>query len=73
MIRKGVNNMAKRISISELCADWGVADIHELLKDSELNGLDGTAPALCEESCMVEPDGRCPHGHPSVLLALGFI
>ena len=29
----------------------------------------------CEatDSCMVEPDGRCPHGHPSWLLKLGLI
>lgn len=35
--------------------------------------LDGQCPALCSEDCQVEPDGRCPHGAPSLLLALGLI
>ncbi len=30
-------------------------------------------PALCTEGCDVEPDGACPHGCPSVLLAIGMI
>ena len=31
--------------------------------------------AGCEatDGCWVEPDGTCPHGHPSWLLALGLI
>jgi hypothetical protein len=31
------------------------------------------APALCDEGCEVEPDGICPHGCPSILLAVGLI
>lgn len=34
---------------------------------------DENAPALCDAGCEVEPDGKCPHGHPSILLALGMI
>ena len=30
-------------------------------------------PALCTEGCDVEPAGTCPHGCPSVLLAIGMI
>jgi hypothetical protein len=31
--------------------------------------------AMCEatDSCVVEPDGVCPHNHPSWLLRLGLI
>lgn len=29
-------------------------------------------PALCKESCEVEPDGTCPHGCPSLFLAMGI-
>lgn len=31
--------------------------------------------AVCEatDGCLVEPDGICPHGHPSWLVALGWI
>lgn len=43
--------------------------------EGHLNNLvmDSVCPALCEEGCEVEPDGRCEHGHPSVLIALGLI
>jgi len=30
-------------------------------------------PALCRMGCMTEPDGHCPHGHPSLFLAMGVI
>jgi hypothetical protein len=30
-------------------------------------------PACCTEGCEVEPDGRCEHGCPSILLAAGII
>lgn len=31
--------------------------------------------SVCEatDGCIVEPDGRCPHGHQSWLLRLGLI
>lgn len=34
---------------------------------------DGTTEALCTEGCIVEPDGHCPHGCPSLLLELELI
>ena len=34
---------------------------------------DGECRACCTEGCMVEPDGTCHHGCPSILLALGMI
>lgn len=35
--------------------------------------MDSVVPALCSEGCQVEPDGFCPHGHPSVLIERGLI
>lgn len=35
--------------------------------------MDSVIPATCEEGCEVEPDGTCPHGCPSVLLAFGLM
>ena len=32
---------------------------------------DGVAEAT--DGCTVEPDGMCPHGHPSWLLRMGLI
>lgn len=46
-------------------------DLDELVADLILDGT--TVPALCREGCEVEPDGECPHGCPSVLLAMGVI
>ena len=34
---------------------------------------EGTAPACCLEGCVVEPDGACSHGCPSILIALEVI
>lgn len=34
---------------------------------------DSTCPACCDEGCVVEPDGECEHGCPSVLIALGLM
>ena len=33
--------------------------------------MDGVAKAT--DGCRVEPDGTCPHGHPSWLVKLGYI
>ncbi len=30
-------------------------------------------PACCDEGCVVEPDGECEHGCPSLLIVLGII
>ncbi len=42
-------------------------------------GLDQLGEWLAEggceatDGCWVEPDGTCPHGHPSWALVLGFV
>lgn len=42
--------------------------------DMELDDCDDSiVPACCDEGCEVEPDGRCEHDCPSVLLAFGLI
>ena len=33
--------------------------------------LDGVCEAT--DGCRVEPDGRCPHGHPAWLMYLGYV
>ena len=37
--------------------------------------LEWSIDNLCEatDGCIVEPDGVCPHGHPSWLMKLGII
>jgi hypothetical protein len=39
----------------------------------EEGAYDSIVPACCKEGCEVEPDGRCEHGCPSVMLKLGVI
>lgn len=39
-------------------------DLERWSEDGECETTDG---------CVVEPDGRCEHGHPSWMLVLGFV
>jgi len=41
-----------------------IEELEEMVFDSICEATDG---------CTVEPDGTCPHGHPSWLLYLGLI
>ena len=60
-----------QITLKEWLAQNGYASADDAL--AEYRQLDGAYPAICSEGCEVEPDGRCPHGAPSLLLALGLI
>ncbi len=61
--------MATRLSIKEVAANEGVP-VDNLLEEYVLESV---VPACCSEGCEVEPDGTCPHGYPSIMLALGVI
>lgn len=54
-----------RISVKRTLDAHGL-ELEDLMHDS-------VVPACCIEGCEVEPDGRCEHGNPSVLLAMGVI
>ena len=60
-----------QITLKEWLAQYDYASANEAL--AEYSELDNIYPALCSEGCQVEPDGHCPHGAPSLLLALGLI
>ena len=68
-----LNVVPTRISIKALFAREEIKT--EAAQDAFLTKLvlDSMGPALCMEGCEVESDGRCPHGNPSVLLAMGLI
>lgn len=55
--------------------DWMEENDYEVIEDilDDLGFDDSVVPALCTEGCEVEPDGICPHGGKSVLLAMGVI
>jgi len=46
----------------QIIEDYGIEEL-----------MDSVVPTECPEGCMVEPDGTCPHGCPSVLLKAGLI
>ena len=60
-----------QITLQEWLKQNGYSSAEEAL--AEYSELDDTYPALCSEDCQVEPDGHCPHGAPSLLLAMGMI
>jgi hypothetical protein len=64
--------MGVRLTIAQWLDENGYdrEDVQELSFDWL---ADSIAPALCGEGCDVEPDGRCPHGNPSILLAMGVV
>lgn len=65
-----MNKNPHRISLKTVAENEGCENVEELL---ETYGTDSVVPACCSEGCHVEPDGRCEHGCPSILLALGVI
>jgi len=68
--RLDVNRNGNRLTMSEFLERDGrtLEDICQDVLFGEEN-----APALCDQGCEVEPDGTCPHGCPSILLAAGMI
>lgn len=62
-----------RISSRQYFVDNGMDNEEARYEFLENIIADGIVPALCKEGCEVEPDGRCEHGCPSILIALGMI
>jgi hypothetical protein len=58
-----------RISIEQLEKQTGMS-CDDLMAEAT---FDGICYALCSYGCETEPDGRCSHGNPSILLAMGVI
>ena len=61
--------MAHKITIDEVAENEGMT-YDELIIEY---GMDSVVPACCSEGCYTEPDGKCKHGFPSIMLALGVI
>ena len=60
-----------RLTLAEWLQQNRYSTLDEALASA--SELDDLYPALCSEDCQVEPDGRCPHGAPSLLIAAGLI
>jgi hypothetical protein len=62
--------MARKIRLKDVAEEQGYDSVEEMLIEL---GTDSVMPACCSEGCQVEPDGKCPHGNPSILLEAGMI
>ena len=62
-----------RITARNFFESNGLAEEEAQIDFIESTTFEGIAPALCREGCEVESDGRCEHGCPSILLALGYV
>ena len=66
--------MVRLLTLKEWLSTEGYSSVEEAISDFMESDPDlAVVPALCEECCQVEPDGHCPHGAPSLLLAAGMI
>jgi len=55
----------KELSAKETMNRRGFDTIEKVQKQALRRG---SIPACCTCGSYVEPDGKCPHGHPSILL-----
>ena len=62
--------MAYKLEIEEVLEEEGFDTIEELLDDYKDQSL---VPSMCSCGAMVEPDGHCEHGNPSVFLEYGLV
>ena len=61
----------RALPLEEVLANAGYDDFNAMAE--AVISSDAHCPTLCEESCEVEPDGICPHGHKSLLRLAGMI
>lgn len=62
-----------KISVKQWREKYDVTDDAGFQEALEEATMDDGCPAMCSEGCYVEPDGKCPHGGPSLLRAMGMI
>lgn len=60
-----------RLTLRQWLEQEGFESLEDAVESGDLS--DSAMAALCTEGCIVEPDGRCEHGCPSPLRALGII
>jgi len=54
--------MGYRVTLKEVAEEYGYETVEEMIEDY---AFESVVPACCSESCEVEPDGHCSHGHKS--------
>ena len=62
-----------RLTLDEWKQQEGITTETEILERLDEVFANGTAPALCSDGCKTDIDNVCPHGHPSILIAIGLV
>lgn len=78
MARIGIKTWCEQEGIPVKLNKYGKISLNDednkpLMDCLEAFVIDSVCPALCDEGCEVEPDGRCEHDCPSILLACGLV
>jgi len=66
-------DVSRKLSLDQWRKNEGVEDEDAFMELLGTYVYDSVCPPLCTSCDMVEPDGHCQHGHPSVLLEAGLI
>jgi len=63
------------VSLAQWRLEEGLESEEDFIEALESYSREAICPVLCDdpECDDVEPDGRCQHGHPSVMLEAGVI
>ncbi len=56
----------KEVSVKVAINRAGYDSIQDVQREALFGSRIGV-PSTCDDGCIVEPDGKCPHGYPSVL------
>ncbi|MFZ9327912.1 MAG: hypothetical protein ACO24H_10785 [Polynucleobacter sp.] len=63
----------KMMTLVEFREEHGIQNGTDMMDALQEWSTDSVVPALCHEGCEVEPDGRCEHDCPSILIRMGVI
>lgn len=61
--------MSNRITLEEVAEMNCYQNVEDMIMKY---AFESVVPACCEEGCEVEPDGKCPHKNPSILIEAGI-
>jgi len=62
----------KKIPVEKAVSRAGYDSVEEIMKANLYDSTTGV-PSCCTCDFIVEPDGECPHGNPSVLREKGLV
>lgn len=70
---RGVRTLKEGVSIEVYREKFPDAIVVKVPSVKTMEKWDAGGYCKAIDGCKVEPDGECPHGYPSWLMAMGFI